>query len=52
LDNGKGVLTAVKNFNERIAPRLAGLGPFRQAVLDRLTIDLDGTPTRVDGQRR
>ena len=44
--NGKGVLKAVKNVNERIAPKLVGLNPCRQAVIDRLMIDLDGTPNK------
>ncbi len=41
--NGKGVLTAVKNINERIAPNVIGLNPARQAQIDRLMIELDGT---------
>ena len=43
---GKGVLTAVANVNEAIAPRLLGLDPARQAEIDDLMIDLDGTPTK------
>ena len=34
--NGKGVLAAVKNVNERIAPKLVGLDPSRQVEIDRL----------------
>ncbi len=43
---GKGVLKAVANVNEMIAPNLLGLDPSRQAEIDRLMIDLDGTPTK------
>lgn len=44
--NGKGVLQAVANVNTLIAPKLAGLSPARQAEIDRLLIDLDGTPNK------
>ena len=44
--NGKGVLTAVKNVNERIAPKLVGLNPSHQSLIDRLMIELDGTPNK------
>ena len=43
---GKGVLKAVANVNETIAPKLIGLDPARQAEIDRLMIDLDGTPNK------
>jgi enolase len=43
---GKGVLKAVANVNEKIAPRIAGLDPRRQAEIDRLMIALDGTPNK------
>ena len=43
---GKGVLKAVANVNQTIAPRLVGLDPARQAEIDRLMIELDGTPTK------
>ena len=43
---GKGVLKAVANVNETIAPKLVGMDPARQAEIDRLMIDLDGTPTK------
>ena len=43
---GKGVLKAVANVNEKIAPKLVGLDPAKQAEIDRLMIDLDGTPTK------
>ncbi|MCX5870282.1 MAG: phosphopyruvate hydratase [Deltaproteobacteria bacterium] len=44
--NGKGVLQAVANVNTLIAPKLMGLNPARQAVIDRLLIDLDATPNK------
>ena len=43
---GKGVLKAVKNVNDLIAPKLVGMDPSRQAEIDRLMIDLDGTPNK------
>jgi enolase len=44
---GKGVLTAVKNVNETIAGKLIGLETSRQAQIDRLMIDLDGTAMKT-----
>ncbi|MGD0093146.1 MAG: phosphopyruvate hydratase, partial [Planctomycetota bacterium] len=43
---GKGVLKAVANVTERIAPKLIGQNPARQAALDGLMLELDGTPTK------
>jgi enolase len=43
---GKGVLTAVKNVNETIAPRLIGINPSCQGEIDRMMIELDGTPNK------
>ncbi len=43
---GQGVLKAVENVNRRIAPALAGFDPARQAEIDRLMIELDGTPNK------
>jgi enolase len=43
---GKGVLQAVKNIQEVIAPKLKGRNPLNQAGLDRLLCDLDGTPNK------
>src|SRR5271166_4826989 len=42
-DQGKGTLTAVKNIDVEIAPALAGMEAERQAEIDRLMIELDGT---------
>lgn len=43
---GKGVLKAVKNVNEIIAPELVGYDVTMQTYLDKLMIDLDGTPNK------
>jgi enolase len=43
---GKGVLTAVAHVHETIAPAIAGLDATSQLEVDRVLIDLDGTPTK------
>lgn len=43
---GKGVLKAVENVNEIIAPAIVGLDVFDQVGMDQLLIDLDGTPNK------
>ena len=43
---GKGVLKAVSNVNEIIAPHLVGMNVLEQVAIDRLMIDLDGTPNK------
>jgi enolase len=43
---GKGVLKAVANVNDKIAPELIGLDATDQLSLDRKMIALDGTPTK------
>jgi len=43
---GKGVLNAVANVTERIAPELLGLDAADQAGVDALLVDLDGTPNK------
>ena len=43
---GKGVLKAVANVNELIAPRLRGKDTARQQEIDDLLIALDGTPNK------
>ena len=40
---GKGVLTAVKNVNEIIAPAIIGTDASNQTALDEKMLDLDGT---------
>ncbi|MBQ6762050.1 MAG: phosphopyruvate hydratase [Bacteroidales bacterium] len=43
---GKGVLQAVKNVNEVIAPAIVGMDATMQRAIDKTMIDLDGTPTK------
>jgi enolase len=43
---GKGVLKAVANVNQLIAPRLKGLNALDQREVDRVLIELDGTPNK------
>lgn len=43
---GKGVLKAVKNVNEIIAPKLKGMDPTKQKEIDALMIKLDGTENK------
>ncbi len=43
---GKGVRTAVENVRSKIAPRLVGMDASDQESLDRLMIELDGTPNK------
>jgi enolase len=43
---GKGVLKAVQNVNETIAPSIIGLEPISQALIDKILLDLDGTPDK------
>ncbi len=44
---GKGVLRAVENVNEIIAPEVIGLDATNQAVLDATLIELDGTENKA-----
>src|SRR5271166_2792202 len=44
---GKGVLKAVGNVTDIIGPKLIGLEPNRQAEIDELMIELDGTPNKA-----
>ncbi len=43
---GKGVLTAVQNVNEKIAPELLDLDALNQEFIDRTMIELDGSPNK------
>ncbi|HEK20803.1 MULTISPECIES: phosphopyruvate hydratase [Mucilaginibacter] len=43
---GKGVLKAVENVNEKIAPELRGVDVFEQNAIDSLMIKLDGTENK------
>lgn len=44
---GKGVLKAVENVNEIIAPELIGYSVFEQNFIDQIMIDLDGTENKA-----
>ena len=44
--SGKGVRKAVEHITRRIAPALRGRDARRQADIDRLMIELDGTPNK------
>ncbi|MFB5677348.1 phosphopyruvate hydratase [Paenibacillus terreus] len=43
---GKGVLQAVKNVNEVIAPEIIGMNAVDQLEIDKTMIALDGTPNK------
>ena len=43
---GKGVLRAVANVHEAIAPALEGMDAYEQRAIDRTLVDLDGTDDR------
>ena len=44
---GKGVKKAVENVESKIAPLLVGKDAFDQRAIDRLMIELDGTPNKA-----
>ncbi len=43
---GKGVLRAIENVNELIAPEVVGCEVEDQAMIDRIMLDLDGTENK------
>ena len=43
---GKGVLKAVANVNDVIAPAIVGMSALEQRAIDKTMIELDGTPTK------
>lgn len=43
---GKGVLKAVANVNDVIAPALSGYSVFEQTLLDGMMMELDGSPNK------
>src|SRR4051794_24263797 len=45
---GKGVLTAIRNVRERIAPALRGCSVFEQSSVDHRLLELDGTPNKAN----
>ncbi len=44
--NGKGVLKAVRNVNEVIGPKLAGMDSLNQILIDNTLLALDGTENK------
>lgn len=44
---GKGTLKAVQNVEETIAPNLLDLDAVNQEMIDRVMLDLDGTPNKT-----
>jgi enolase len=44
---GMGVLKAVKNIHESIAPKLHGMDALDQGNIDKTMVDLDGTPNKA-----
>ena len=46
--DGKGVLKAVKNVNEVIAPKIIGMDAIAQCEIDKLMIEIDGTPNKAN----
>lgn len=45
---GRGVLKAVDNINKIIAEKLIGVPATEQALIDKILIDLDGTPNKAN----
>ena len=43
---GKGVLKAVENVNELIYPELVGIDVTDQGMIDKIMLELDGTPNK------
>lgn len=43
---GKGVLKAVENVNELIYPELVGIDVSEQGMIDKIMLELDGTPNK------
>ncbi len=43
---GKGVMQAIENVNGKIAETLLGVSVFEQEEIDKIMIDLDGTPNK------
>ena len=45
---GRGVLKAVENVNTRIAEELVGFSVYEQALLDKIMLEMDGTPNKAN----
>ena len=43
---GKAVTKAIRNVNDLIAPELLGIDAREQEMIDKIMIDLDGTPNK------
>ena len=43
---GKGVMQAVENVNEVLGPELVGLDATEQGAIDKLMLEVDGTPNK------
>jgi enolase len=43
---GKGVLKAIENVHEKIAPEILGEDATQQALIDQIMCELDGTPNK------
>jgi enolase len=43
---GKGVLKAIENVNDIIYPELIGCNVFEQNLIDKIMLELDGTPNK------
>ncbi|ABR30051.1 enolase [Thermosipho melanesiensis] len=43
---GKGVLKAIENVNEKIAPKLLGLNAYEQVSIDKTLLEIDGTENK------
>ncbi len=43
---GKGVQNAISNINNKIAEHIIGTSVFEQSLIDKMMIDLDGTPNK------
>ncbi|MFH1890760.1 MAG: phosphopyruvate hydratase [Candidatus Kuenenbacteria bacterium] len=46
--NGKGVIMAVDNVNKKIAPVIVGIKADKQQKIDKIMIDMDGTPDKEE----
>jgi hypothetical protein len=44
---GKGVLKAVANVNDKIAPAIMGMDPTQQAKIDKTMMEVDKTENKV-----
>lgn len=45
--NGKGVLKAISNVIDQIAPKVVGMDANNQREIDQLMIEMDGTPNKA-----